>query len=197
MLTADGLVRGIWGQSGAGPEAFVVPRGVVISRAGIVYVADSRNHRIQRLTLDGRFLGPWGGPGTGPGEFDAPVGLALDASGNLAVADSGNHRIQLLDWHGRHIRTMGGIGNQPGQFRGPEGVLFDGQGRLVVADTSNDRIQIFGYLDRADPVPSLVIGRRGKGVREFDEPIGLAINGRGELLVSEFVNHRIQRVVIN
>jgi hypothetical protein len=75
-------------------------------------------------------------------------------------------------------------------------VLFDGQGRLVVADTSNDRIQIFGLSDRVDPVPEHVIGRRGKGVREFDEPIGLAVNVQGDLLVSEYGNHRIQRVVI-
>ncbi|MSQ42639.1 MAG: hypothetical protein EXR45_00305 [Chloroflexi bacterium] len=132
----------------------------------------------------------------GPVEFDAPVGLALDESGNLAVADSGNRRIRLLDVDGRHLWTVGGIGNQPGEFRSPEGVLFDPQGRLVVADTGNDRIQIFGRSDRVHPVAELVTGRRGKGVREFDEPIGLAINGRGGLLVSEFGNHRIQRMVI-
>ncbi|NCV22650.1 MAG: hypothetical protein EBV45_12005, partial [Chloroflexi bacterium] len=164
--------------------------------AGIVLVADSRNHRIQRLTTEGRFLGALGGPGDGAGEFDAPIGLAVDRSGNVAVADSGNHRVQVFDPDGRHRWTVGGIGSQPGQFRGPEGVLFDGQGRLVVADTSNDRIQIFGLSDRVDPVPEHVIGRRGKGVREFDEPIGLAVNAHGDLLVSEYGNHRIQRVVI-
>jgi DNA-binding beta-propeller fold protein YncE len=39
----------------------------------------------------------------------------------------------------------------------------------------------------------LAWGRRGKGPGEFDFPIGVAVNRRGEILVTDFYNARVQR----
>ena len=37
----------MWGSSGADPGEFSKPRGIAVNSAGVVYVADSANHRIQ------------------------------------------------------------------------------------------------------------------------------------------------------
>jgi len=36
-------------------------------------------------------------------------------------------------------------------------------------------------------------GKKGKGHGEFDSPIGIAINGADEILVTEFRNNRVQK----
>lgn len=72
--TADGRRVREWGQSGAGPGQFRVPHSIQIDEAGVVYVADRENGRIQRFDLQGRFLGEWRGYGW-------TLSLALDRDG--------------------------------------------------------------------------------------------------------------------
>ena len=61
--TADGTKLREWGTSGTGPGQFVLPHSIQIDRAGVVYVADRENGRVQRFDQTGRFLGEWAGYG--------------------------------------------------------------------------------------------------------------------------------------
>ena len=61
-----------------------------------MYVADTKNHRVQVFTGDGTFLTEWGSLGIGPGQFSAPQGIAVDVAGRVYVADSYNDRIQVF-----------------------------------------------------------------------------------------------------
>src|SRR6476659_8111477 len=82
-----------WGETGAGPGQFRFPVSVAVDAAGMVYVADSENDRIQRFDESGAFLGEWGGTGACPGQLSTPEAIDVDASGNVYVADKGNFRI--------------------------------------------------------------------------------------------------------
>ena len=60
-----------WGGNGHEPGKFVRPQSLVI-RDGVLWVADSCNHRIQRFDIREdrpRLIDIWGGPGTGRGQF--------------------------------------------------------------------------------------------------------------------------------
>ena len=61
--TADGRRLRKWGAPGTGPGQFVLPHSIQIDRAGVVYVADRENGRIQRFDHTGMFLGEWAGYG--------------------------------------------------------------------------------------------------------------------------------------
>ena len=61
--TAEGTKVGEWGAAGTGPGQFVLPHSIQIDRAGVVYVADRENGRVQRFDQTGRFLGEWTGYG--------------------------------------------------------------------------------------------------------------------------------------
>lgn len=57
--TADGTKVREWGAPGTGPGQFVLPHSIQIDPAGIVYVADRENGRVQRFDQTGKFLGEW------------------------------------------------------------------------------------------------------------------------------------------
>jgi hypothetical protein len=57
--TADGQKVREWGTPGTGPGQFNLPHSIQIDAAGIVYVADRENARVQRFDQTGKYLGEW------------------------------------------------------------------------------------------------------------------------------------------
>ena len=57
--TADGRKVREWGTPGTGPGQFKLPHSIQIDAAGLVYVADRENGRVQRFDQTGKFLGEW------------------------------------------------------------------------------------------------------------------------------------------
>ena len=76
------------------PGEFNGPWDVAVDLAGNLYVADTDNHRVQKVSPAGELLAQWGSYGSDPGQFRGPMGVAVDAQGNVYVAVWGNHRIQ-------------------------------------------------------------------------------------------------------
>ena len=56
---ADGTRVREWGTPGTGPGQFVLPHSIQIDPAGLVYVADRENGRVQRFDQTGKYLGEW------------------------------------------------------------------------------------------------------------------------------------------
>src|SRR5436190_20760937 len=111
-----------WGSQGSGNGQFNVPNGVATDASGNVYVADTRNHRIQKFTDTGTYLMQWGSQGSGNGQFSTPSGVATDAGGNVYIADTSNSRIQKFTGTGTYITKWGSCGSGNGQFHTPSGV---------------------------------------------------------------------------
>jgi hypothetical protein len=57
--SADGKKLREWGSAGVGPGQFRLPHSIQVDAAGIVYVADRENGRIQRFDRQGTYLGEW------------------------------------------------------------------------------------------------------------------------------------------
>ncbi|PKM48904.1 MAG: hypothetical protein CVV02_18305 [Firmicutes bacterium HGW-Firmicutes-7] len=179
-----------WGSSGSGNGQFNSPRGVAVDCGGNIYVADTANHRIQKLNADGVPVATWGSYGSGNGQFSNPNGLAVDSEGNIYVADLSNHRIQKLNAEGTHVATWGSFGSGNGQFRYPRGLAVDSGGNIYVADSNNHRIQKLN----AEGTPVATWGSSGSGNGQFNNPDGVAIDSGGNIYVADINNHRIQKL---
>ncbi len=185
-----------WGIAGPAEGQFDAPRGVAVGPDGSVYVADSRNNRIQKFDADGNFLMAWGVRGTldennaGAGAFNEPWGVAVGPDGSVYVTDTWNHRVQKFDANGQFITMWGlfGQGETPDAFWGPRGIAVDALGRVYVADTGNKRVAVFD----SNGVGLNVIGSGGSDPGQFDEPVGVAVSGDGTVFVADTWNQRMQ-----
>ncbi len=146
-LNSDGEYLKCWGEEGAGNGQFAQIRGLELGPDGLLYVADSCNHRIQVFTREGEFVRTWGQPGTEPGDLRYPYDVAISPKPphHVYVVEKGNNRVQKFTLEGDSVGVLGGPGREPGQLYAPWAVVVDTQGRVHVIDSGNNRIQRFRF----------------------------------------------------
>jgi len=162
VFSPDGEVQEIWGGRSIAEDETGLARGynepwdVGLDGEGFAYVADTWNHRIQKVDLDGDVVGAWGSFGesrpddgqAGQSVFYGPRGVAVGGKAEngeslIYVADTGNKRIQVFEPNGEFAFQWGGGGTAEGYMDEPVGIAFGPQGDLYVADTWNRRVQVF------------------------------------------------------
>ena len=186
----------VTGTPGSEPGQFQAPRGIAVASDGSIYVADSRNNRIQHLAADGSVINTWGtfadaNSGNAPGgSFNEPWGIVVGKDGSVFVTDTWNNRIQKFTADGQFIKMWGFFGQAetPDAFWGPRGLAVDGEGRVYVTDTGNKRVVIF----TADGEYVAQFGSAGFDPGQFSEPVGIAIDSQGKVFVADTWNQRVQ-----
>ncbi len=173
-----------WGGPGAGRGQFMEPRGLAADARGNLYVADTKNSRIQVFDGNGQFVREFGSKGSGDGQFNEPCGVAVDPQGEIWVADTWNQRIVHFGPDGKYV---GSFMDAEKGFFGPRAVI-PSKNLLYVADTGNKRIVRF---DRQGNRLS-DWGGNGTGPGQFIEPVGLAADPAGNIYVADTGNHRVQ-----
>src|SRR5437867_2497324 len=114
--------------AGSGDGEFDGPSGIAIDQQDMLYIVDSRNHRVQKFTKDGEFLSQWGSLGSAEGQFNSPWGLTVDQEGDVYVADHKNHRVQKFTADGTFVTQFGRYGTGKGQLNRPTDVAVDPDG---------------------------------------------------------------------
>jgi sugar lactone lactonase YvrE len=219
-VTANGAVSTLAGSGmeayadGQGTSAsFYRPKGVAVDVSGNVYVADAANTRIRKITASGNVTtlagGSYGyadGQGTSAG-FNWPVGVAVDRSGNVYVADSLGHRIRKITQSG-NVATLAGsgsVGDADGQgssasFNNPGGVAVDGDGTVYVADSDNNRVRKIapnGMVATLAGSGTAGYADGQGGSASFNRPLGVAVDGSGNVYVADANNNRIRKITAN
>jgi|GEM_PF-6365520 len=120
---------------------FDQPYDVEVVHDELLYIADTGNHRIQRL--EKLTFTAWGSFGASPGRFSSPRALDVGPNGHVYVADGGNFRVQELTAAGTFVSSWGGVGDAPGQFRNLTGLAVAPDGSVYTADYTQNRITQF------------------------------------------------------
>jgi hypothetical protein len=131
---------GEFGQYGDGPGQFNRPEDVFVGPFGLVWVADTGNHRIQIFDADGNYQGEFGSYYDVLGTFNSPSSIAVsalqlqdpfeDSFFYIYVSDTGNHRVQVVrvvvGGDGDvELGEWGVYGDLDGEFHLPEGIDID------------------------------------------------------------------------
>ena len=159
------------------------PWGVAVSPAdGNVHISDWDKSRIFVYSPSGRFLRLIGREGFI--KFKLPAGIAFDNQGRLLVVDRGRHCVWSLTADGNQI--LGKIGS--GYLHFPYGIAATSDGSIIVTESGKDRISMFsvsGELIRC-------FGRSGSEPGMFNHPRHICINRKGQLIVADEMNQRLQ-----
>lgn len=213
-----GELGGSGSADGIGAAArFDLPTGVVSDGAGNLYVADLDNQTIRKVvvatgavtTLAGSTGMTGNTDGTGAAaRFAAPIAGALDSAGNLYVMD--NQTIRRVVVATGAVTTLAGSPGMTGsadgtgataRFNYPTELALDGLGNLYITDGENNTIRKMVVATGAvttlagSPGPAGSTDGTGASAR-FNSPTGTAMDGTGNLYVSDMNNSTIRKVVL-
>lgn len=132
-----------------GDGALDEPIGITIDNGkGLVYIADTRNHRIAVFKTDGSWVKafPVADNGWTGGRFIEPQ-LALDAQGNLYVPDPTSSNADIVKYNTDTGQKIGAKSKDQGTtLVNPTGVSIDAQGNILIADPEQNGVVKFGPI---------------------------------------------------
>jgi tripartite motif-containing protein 71 len=171
-------------------DGFSWPEDAAVAPDGTVWLADTRNSRLQHWPANLSVTGvvDVGTKGTGLGQFNYIEGLTVDPAGNVWVADTNNNRIEECDnpcnATGSTFQTFGSLGSGTCQFNNPQGVAVGPAGQIYVADTLNNRIDEFTGGSCSSSSWSTYSG-------SLNGPQGVTVAGDGTVWVADSGNNGI------
>ena len=148
--------------------------------------------------------------------FNSPSGITVDAGGNLFVSDAYNQTIRKLtpvgtDWA---TTTIAGSAGQAGSADGTNSqarfnfgdgntaITVDGSGSMFVTDYGNHTIRKL-TPEGTNWVTTTIAGKAGaagitdgtNSAARFNNPYGIAVDGIGNVIVADFGNHTIRKLM--
>ena len=99
--------------------------------------------------------------------------ILVGSDGNYYVLDAGNNRIVVLSPDWKFVRQISEAGQEPGALFDPQDFALDRQGNILVID-GKKRLQGF-----------TAAGKHLGTITYWAECLALAVNGRGEYLLSQ------------
>lgn len=221
-VAGTGAYNGSLGDGGPATNAVLAkPRGLAGDQMGNILIAGDFA-LIRKLDTNGTITsvagnGQYGFSGDGGPATNAQLyannglsGIVVDGFGNYFISDAGNYRVRKVDTNGI-ITTVAGSGSgfysgdggpATNAKVGPEGIAVDGFGNLFIADYINCRI-------RKVDTNGIITTVAGTGSNGFSGdggpatnaalylPMGVTVDGFGNLLVADTVNYRIRKVDTN
>ena len=193
----------------ASKAKFRKPVAVTVDDSGMVYVADE--HRVRRVAKDGKVVTY---AGSAKGYLDAPGtiakfsnigGLTWVSNNQLYISDSGNFRIRhvgsnasVTTFAGNGVKTIKDGTGTNASFSFPRGMVMTYDKKtMYLADGHAIR-----KITLATKVVKTFSGANTSGyqngptdIARFNNPWDVALDGKGNLYVSDWGNRRIRKVV--
>lgn len=173
--TVFGQLDFVSASSGLSQTTMNTPSAVVVDSNGTLWVADTVNNRVLEFLSASSLTN------------DGTTGIEADAVFGQAYPS------------GVTNFTSNVAGTTQGGMSGPHGLALDSAGSLYVADSTNNRVLKFtNPSSNTSGLASGMFGQTnfnaalsGSGAANFNNPVGLTVDGEGNLWVADKGNNRV------
>lgn len=169
---------------GFGKQRFNSPNGVAVDSSGNIYVADTGRHRVVVFNRSGRYLFRFGsekvknkGVRLLRGQLLLPLNVAVAGNGDIYVSSLAASKVSVFNKRGKFKNEF--------KADRPIKLLISGKklyittpGQIWITDLRGKIMQRWGT--------------KGRRLRQFEFPNGVALDKKGNLFVSDSQNMRIQ-----
>jgi uncharacterized protein (TIGR03437 family) len=220
-VSPDGIIATVMGtgaidfsgDGGPATSASGHPIGVAVDLSGNLFVADWQG-RVRKVARNGIITTVPDG-GSPPAGSGYPVGVTVDTAGHLFIADTYRNRVQKISPDGT-IVTVAGVGTAgfsgdggpatSAQLHHPSAVAVDGAGNLFIVDYNNyeenapegnrriRKVSVEGIITTVAGGGKESPGDGGPAVDAVLAPIGVAVDGDGNLFIADLEAGRLRKV---
>ena len=170
LLAAPGDITtiaggGVGDTGSAASASLYLPRGIHVTASGVIYLADTLNHRVRKIdtngiitTIAGNGIKGFSGDGglATAASLNYPMGVAADSAGNIYIADAHNHRVRKVSTSGIITTTIGGGAENAADYCSlaatdigsifPRNIFLDSSDRVHITDGQLWRLETDGTL---------------------------------------------------
>ena len=143
-FSKDGRLLFSWGEPGRGPGQFIIPHGIGVDSAGLVYVADRGNNRIQIFKEDGTYVTQWVyDPETKWPGSTWDLAIPETDPDYLVFIDGTNNKLNVVRRSdGKVVHSYGRTGHYAGEFIYGHAIAIDHQGNVYTGEVAGgQRVQ--------------------------------------------------------
>jgi len=176
----------------------------------LVFVVDSGDRKVKVFTLDGDAVTVFPAEGDEGPPLLSPTALAVDPqrrevlvsdygdpSGSLFSGAAVPARIMVYTYGGQFLRRINGgpvddvVVAPEARFERPQGLAIDRQGRVLMVEAVRGEVFVF---DGAGGGLVGKLGVAGDGPGQLRLPLDVVLTGSGDLLVTNNMNGRVERL---
>ena len=163
------------------------PRHIAFATTGEIVVCVRNANCVTVFSSSCRCLQSFGNTESEESGLSSPLGVAISSDNIVFVA--ADHCVKKFTLEGQFIASVGSFGNGKLEFDTPWAIAYNStNNRLYVCDTLNYRITILNH----NLTFCGSFGSKGSGTGQFNMPEGISVDRKGNVLVADRFNDRIQ-----
>ena len=163
------------------------PRHIDFATTGEIVVCERTANCVSVFDSHYKHIRSFGNTGTDEGKLNGPLGVAVSTDNTVFVVT--DHCIKKFTLEGQFIASVGSRGSGRLQFDTPLAIAYNGiNNKVYVCDTFNHRITILN----TDLTFHGSFGCKGSDPGQFNRPYSITVDLKGNVLVADCDNHRIQ-----
>ena len=163
------------------------PRHIAFATSGEMVVCEKDTDCVKVFDSNHKLLQSFGNTGQKESRLNMPVAVAISSDNTVFV--DGYNSVKKFTLDGQFIASVGSYGSGQLQFNVPFAIAYNHtNNRVYVCDTYNHRITILNH----DLTFHGSFGRLGSQAGQFNYPYGISVSRKGNVLVADNSNDRVQ-----